>query len=107
MKLEAELLVMMMNFEGRRVGMRVSTASCWRSEKVRRRGRTWYGMRKGSKETPASVTEAEWAAALSLGMKRVALSGKAEESAEESKLAHPPKSPAPISASMMFLSWFS
>lgn len=40
-KLDNELLVTMMNFEGKRVGIRVLGLSCWRSEKERRCGIMW------------------------------------------------------------------
>lgn len=48
LKLERVLLVMRIDFPGRRVGRRVLSLKSWRSEKVRRWGMMWYGNMNGS-----------------------------------------------------------
>lgn len=63
-------------------------------------------MIRGSNCAAATVERRRVMASLD-GMKRVAVSGRAEGLAEERRLAQPPKSPAPTSASRMFLSCIS
>lgn len=63
----------------------------------------WYGNMSGSMvEVEVAVGAASLAS--SEGMKRVAVRGSVEGSAEERRSAHPPKSPVPMRASIMLFS---